>query len=395
MVLDALRNLLRRHRRRWDMEFVEGGERALERLEQQSYDMIVSDLRMPRLHGVALLKLVRQHYPQTVRIILTGHTEPEAELEAVHVAHQLLSKPCRPHEMLHTIERCLALHQILQNPKLRALAGGMAQLPSLPDTYHTLLKTISAPEASPQRVARVLERDIAMSAKVLQLVNSSFFRLQRRIVKIEEAIIYLGFHTLKTLVLSLGIFHALSPQDPQAHFLEVLQTRALACAGLAQVIHPERSTREQALIAGMLCDIGWLLLASEHPKHITGTFHIAETRKLSLEKSEEEYSGFTHAQVGAYLLGLWNLPYPVVEAVAHHHTPQQVSPTRFDLLATMHISSALIEELPDARCNNGPMHKGLVMPYVEALGIAPRLDAWRQSAQEHWTMAQELRTQIT
>jgi DNA-binding NtrC family response regulator len=104
-VLDGLRDLLRRQRREWEMVFALGGDAALRELDAQPFHVVVSDMRIPGIDGAALLALVQERYPETVRIILSGQTEHEAALRAVPVAHQFLAKPCDREQLRRAIDR--------------------------------------------------------------------------------------------------------------------------------------------------------------------------------------------------------------------------------------------------------------------------------------------------
>ncbi len=108
-VLEGLRTRLHRQRSKWEMVFVQSGREALERLAQGDVDVLVTDMRMPEMDGVTLLKRAQEEYPRVVRIVLSGHAELEAALRAIHVAHQFLSKPCEAGVIENVVERAVLL----------------------------------------------------------------------------------------------------------------------------------------------------------------------------------------------------------------------------------------------------------------------------------------------
>src|SRR6185369_4538284 len=118
-VLAGLRDSLRRHRREWDMVFAPGGPEALAELRQKTFDVIVSDMRMPAMDGAALLEQVRAEFPEVARIILSGHAERNAVLRALPVAQQFLSKPCDAHVLEGVLKRIYAIQNLLPNPAHR------------------------------------------------------------------------------------------------------------------------------------------------------------------------------------------------------------------------------------------------------------------------------------
>jgi CheY-like chemotaxis protein len=104
-VLDGLRRMLRSRRREWSLHFAMSGDEALEQLAELPFDVIVSDMRMPRMDGATLLGIVQESFPSVIRIVLTGHTEPEGRAHALPVAHQFLTKPCDPFTLQAAIDR--------------------------------------------------------------------------------------------------------------------------------------------------------------------------------------------------------------------------------------------------------------------------------------------------
>ena len=200
-VLDGLRDMLRKHRKKWDMHFALGGQEGIRALDAGGVDVLVTDMRMPGVDGVALLRHAHQHHPSVVRFILSGFAEAEARMRAVPVADQFLSKPCDAAQIECAVERALALRDALEDEALRAYLGAIDKLPSQPSVYQELQRLIASPKSGTDAVARLVERDMAMSAKLLQLVNSGFFGVARRVSSIDQAVSLLGIRTIENLSL--------------------------------------------------------------------------------------------------------------------------------------------------------------------------------------------------
>ena len=205
-VLDALRLRLRCKRGAWDMEFARSGADAVIRLEQRRFDVIVTEQRMAGMDGAALLQLARTRWPTLVRIVWSGYSEPEQTLRLLALAHQFVNKPCEPSQLEDVIERCLTLQQILHNPNLREIVGRMGPLPPAPRTFAAIEKALASESTSVSSIAAVVAQDTLVSAKLLQIVNSGFFRLPRRITSVEQAIAYLGLNVVKNVVISAEVF---------------------------------------------------------------------------------------------------------------------------------------------------------------------------------------------
>lgn len=374
-VLEGLRRLLRARREEWDLAFAPGGAAALEALAAAPVDVIVSDMRMAGMDGGTLLGHVQRDYPSVVRIVLSGDTDKGSTLRALPVVHQFLTKPCDPELLQEVIERATNLRALLADEQLRWMVGEMESLPSVPRVYSELTRVLADPDTDLKDVVKVVEQDVAMYAKILQLVNSAFFGLARRVTSIQQAVNYIGTSTLRNLALSVEVFRAFEGTKAVPGFsLEALQDHGLAVARLAARLLTDRRQGESAFMAGMLHDVGQLILATRLPEHFARALGRARGSSDDLHTIERELLGVTHAELGAYLLGLWGLPYPVVEAVAHHHSPTRVSQRSFDILSAVHVANLLAHE------HGGGARAALDEQYLEGLGVGGQLAAWRQLA---------------
>ncbi len=389
-MLSGLQRLLRPQRHEWDMKFAEGGEQALDALEATPYDVIVTDMRMPGLDGVTLLQQVKDQWPQMVRIILSGYTELEATLRTVPVAHQFLTKPCDPERLKDVVERACALQSLLHRDALRAMIAEMGELPSQPGVYLALAEALADPGASMADVARLVEQDIAMSAKCLQLVNSAFFGLGRRVTSVQQAVSYLGTDMLKALVFTVEVFRAFEPPRGAGGFdLEALQSHSLLVARLATQVLAGRQPADDVFVTGMLHDVGKLILVTRLPEQAAAIAAAAQATGQPWHALEEDRLGVTHAEIGAYLLGLWGLPQQTVEAVAHHHAPTRLPRRGLDVLAAVYLADVLIDEQAAASglgaAESGGAGRGappLDEDFLAALGIVDQVPAWRTLAAE-------------
>ncbi|MGH2945979.1 MAG: HDOD domain-containing protein [Solirubrobacteraceae bacterium] len=381
-VLDGLRDLLRRQRREWEMVFALGGEAALREIDLQRFDVVVSDMRMPDIDGATLLGLVQERHPETVRIVLSGQTELAATLRTVPVAHQYLAKPCDRDQLRRAIDRACVSRAVLADEAVRRAAGGAAAIPSAPALYTKLVEATANHDTSVADIGALVESDIAMCARVLQLVNSSFFGLGRRISSAREAVTYLGMAPLRALVLTAGAFRAFTPDRPIEGFsVEELETHSARVARLGAELLPDRRDAEDALTAGMLHDLGKLLLAAHRPDELALLLAAARESGRPLHTLEHDRNGVTHAEIGAYLLALWGLPHPIVEAVAHHHAPHRLGTEKLDPPAAVHIADMLITE--QEQIARSGASEALDEDYLNRLGVAGRLPAWRALAAGH------------
>jgi HD-like signal output (HDOD) protein len=371
-LLDGLRARLYKHRHDWNMQFLVSGDEAIAAFEKQPIDLIVSDVRMPGMDGGQLLTVVKQRWPNTIRIVVSGYSDPVQAVRLTSLAHQYVAKPCDGQQLENIIERCFNLQDLLSEEPLRKMVGRIGKLPAVPKTFARLQAALSQPSVTAAQIGDIVNSDAALASKVLQITNSAFFRLRKPMVRIKDAVTYLGFATIRNLVLSAEIVsqwntaQTLSGVDPeQLH--NHAQIAAAACKSLAG----GRATPDDAWLAGLLHDIGYWVLVQECPDELARAVELSRSQHLPLFECEQQTTGATHAQIGAYLLGLWGLPYAVVEAVALHHTPLAVTPHGYDLLGALAVSHTLLEpHSAHALFDSGAAGHGTAPPAVDAAYLA-------------------------
>lgn len=347
-ILDAIKRMLRVARGRWDLQFAVGGEAALEACEAGSFDLVFSDMRMPRMDGATLLGHIRDRWPTTVRVILSGHSEAGSTIRSIPVAHRVLTKPLECVELQAAIEQICSLQDILCASELRQLMGTIGELPSLSATYLSLVRAVKDPLSSIRSIAGIIERDVAMSAKVLQLVNSGFFGLAQHVTNLERAIQYLGMETVKNLGLTTEAFKVFASQSPISQSAcETMQNHAERTAIIASTLPIQKESRDTVIVAALLHDVGRLVIASKLPNQFNAILSSSSESGERLFEAEEQLLGISHAELGAYLLGLWGIDNLVVEAIAHHHHPNRIPHRGFDGSTAVYVADLLAHELDD------------------------------------------------
>ncbi|MFQ5430200.1 MAG: response regulator [Phycisphaerae bacterium] len=379
-VLQGLKRLLRPMRREWEMTFCPSGPEALEKLAEARFDVIVSDMQMPGMDGAELLTRVMQQHPQVVRIVLSGHSSMEATVKSVGVAHQFLAKPCEAETLKHTIDHAFALRGLLSNEKLKQLVSRLESVPSLPTLYQEVIEELQHPDASSKRVGEIVAQDPGMTVKILQLVNSAFFGVARQISSAVEAAQLLGTETIKALVLSIGVFTefkgvAVTGIDLESARKHATETGTVA-KRIAAVEKAAANVAEACLMAGFLHDLGKLILAVNLPEQYETIMTRTKETGDSLCDVERQVLGATHAEVAAYLLGLWGIPDPIVEAAAFHHCPGQSGGRCFSPLTAVHAANVFVSERDDAAV--GGLVQKLDVDYLKQLELADRIDLWRE-----------------
>jgi HD-like signal output (HDOD) protein len=376
LILQGLQRSMRVMRNEWEMTFVDNAAAALAFMEKQPVDVIVSDMRMPAMNGAQLLGEVMKRYPKTVRLILSGHADQDLILQCVGSTHQFLSKPCDPEQLRATVTRAMALESKLKNERLQQLVGRMEHLPSVPSLYSEIVDRMHDPETTLEDIGAIIAKDIGMTANILKLVNSAFFGLRRQVANPAEAVAYLGLDTIKSLVLSTHAFSKFETLKVEGFSLTQLWDHSMQTAAaakrLVQVELNDRKLMDEAFVSGLLHDAGKTALAFNFPDQYGKILERAKSGGVDFLQVECETFGASHADVGGYLLGLWGLPTPVVEAIALHHQPMLTATDSFTPLTAVHVANAII--------NAGTAREPEVdADYLERLKLADRLNGWRET----------------
>ena len=287
-----------------------------------------------------------------------------------------MAKPCDADELQQVVARACALRDLLSNASLRQLVSQLHTIPSLPQTYVDMVEALKSPDASIQEVGKLIATDVGMTAKVLQLVNSAFFGLRRHVSDPSQAAALLGVDILKALVLSVHIFSQLDDAQVDGFSLDSLWTHSVATGALAKQIaemaEMKGETRDFALMAGLIHDAGKLVIASNLPDRYRDAINLAREQQLPIWQAEREVFAASHADVGAYLFGLWGLPDPIVEAVAFHHCPLQCTHTGLTPLLVVHVANCLEHDAGGSRGGGR-----LDMEYLRGVGLEAKLPVWR------------------
>ena len=384
MLLEMYRLVFESDQERWDIQFAPGAKEALEMMEKAPFDVIVSDMRMPGMSGADLFQEVMKKYPKSSRLIMSGYSDQEQIAKCIGATHQFIAKPFDIKLLKNTIWRVCALDGWLLDEKLRAVVAQLYSVPSLPSLYFRIMDALNSPDASVDTIGAIVAKDPAMTAKILQLVNSAFFGIARKVSNAMEAVQYLGVGRVRSLVLSLHVFSCFDKLKIPNFSIERVWGHSMATGMLAQKIaraqHAERNELDEAYVAGMLHDIGKVMLASSFSDQYSTAGSMAAERKIPMIEAEREVFGVTHAEVGAYLLGLWGLPVSIVEAVALHNAPRFSGVKSFSLLTAVHAASIFENEIFENSV--GVPASKIDDEYMASLGLTESVEEWRDIARE-------------
>lgn len=390
-VLDGLRRMLYPMRGQWKMEFVTRGEDALTVMESTPYDVIISDLRMSGMDGLQLLETVREKAPQTIRIMLSGYADQPLRTRASRCVHQFISKPCDADTLKKMVERALALYDRLHSTDLSDVLSRLTSLPVLPKAYREVMDLLNNPSCSLRRIGQVVAQDIGLSSKILQVVNNAFVTVQgQKIFDPVHAVSFLGFKAAEALILTSGVFSELAESSIRRFCVDQLQEHCMRVGTLARAIcnglHMPDDQLDVASMAGILHDAGKMVLISSFPEEYWKAILESRSRYFPVYGSERLALQASHAELGGYLLDLWGLPSPIIEAVTYHHEPWLCSQSAFSVTDAVYVANWIDHQRQNSLADGWT--EAMNDEYLQSFGVAGQMDSWLHSHKA--TLAEDL-----
>lgn len=383
-ILEMYRLLFECDETTWRVLFANDLEASLRMMETAPCDVLVAKWRLPGGGGPDLFIEAAARHPQAARIVVSEEADREDVAKTLDGRHQFIVKPIDLNVLRSTIWRLCSMQDAALDARLESLLSADYCVPSLPSLYFRILRAMESPDASLTDVGEIISEDPAMMAKILQLVNSAFFGLARRISNPIEAVQILGLQKVRSLVLSVHVFSCFDQARMKSFPLSRLWSHSIATSQVAQKIcrteRADKATTEEAVLACMLHDVGKVILASGDPDRYQSAVGLAHKRRAPLFEIEREVFGASHAEVGAFLLSQWGLPLSVIEAIALHHEPRRSGLSCFTPLTATHVATCLENEVSDPVIDTAPT--SVDMEYLDRVGLGERLSVWREAVEE-------------
>jgi putative nucleotidyltransferase with HDIG domain len=318
-IINGLKRMLRSLRDEMEFHFFTDSDEAISKINELNFDIIVSDMRMPKIEGSEFLKIVTKIQPNATRFILSGHADDELIIKSIGVSHQFLSKPCDAEVIISKFRKTIKLRESLEIKSFdEKILNSLEELKTLPQIYSNVKEKMEKDDSTIKDIAAIIYLDPLLTAQILKIVNSAYFGIPRNITDLETAITYLGINRLLSIILNLEFFTRVPDNLDQSNFDKIFN-HCLELAGLAKMIasdlNLEFDQQNEVFIAANLHDIGKVILFNVY--HNAYSDFINEDD----ETVQKELATFhtSHAKVGAYLLGLWGFNENIIEALTYHH----------------------------------------------------------------------------
>ena len=377
-ILNALRRTLMQRMDDWDIHVAHSGHEALQMIDAISYDVVVTDIKMPHMNGADLLEHVAEKHPSSIRFVLSGYTERDLVYRTIGNVHQFLSKPIDTEVLISSIQKALDLNSRQLPEDVRTIVNGLKNLPTMPSIYTELMDALCTANVSLSEVGDIVQKDVALTSRVMQLVNSSFFGSPVYVSGPGHAVSLLGTEVMKGLVVSSYAFSTFQDSEAQLFILDAFERHCYQVGALAKRIAQEETNNQliidDAFIAGLVHDIGLLILATMMPDKYDQLLTQAVDQNIPVLELQTQELQTTHAEIGAFLLGTWGFRMDIVEAVTYQHNPLQSKISGFSPLTAVHVANQLLNcTRPDGNC---PMIQ-IDETYIDQLGLSHRLKHWK------------------
>ena len=232
-------------------------------------------------------------------------------------------------------------------PDLNRIVGKIEDLPTLPRTVLKITELVNNPKSSARDLSRIITDDQVLTARLLKLVNSSFYGFPQRISTVTGAIVLLGFDAIRNLLLTTSVFGVFSNHSKPAKFnQEKFWDHSLGCAVGAKVIGNfiRHDKIEELFVCGLLHDIGKIVEMMFLPQEFSKMAALVKKKNTLLREAELSVLGYTHAEIGKLLGERWNLPPKLIGVIGHHHDPAAAGPFTLEA-AIIHLADILCRSL--------------------------------------------------
>jgi HD-like signal output (HDOD) protein len=381
----ALPALLEERSSRWEAFAVSTAAEALRELAARPHEAIVTNIKLPDGNGVELLNKAGQQFPRVARLLRCGPEDKALLRGFVGLPPLRVTKERKAAELESALACSLLVNSWTEDDSLKKLLPRMQKLPTMPELYTQVMAKLASPDSALDDVGKLIARDPALTARMLQMVNSPAMGLPSPVAGAVEAVLHLGVERVRAMILIANASLQFDVDQCRGFSQGVLWQHSIATATLAHAITLEEThdavLAGQAFSAGILHDVGKLLFAANLTEEYGRTISTATQQKLTAWEAERLAFGASHAELGACLLGTWGLPLGVLRAIAWHHTPGLSDDGAFSILTAVHAANALAHGGQEKSADADDSLR-LDRNYLKRLGLAERWARWRTIAEQ-------------
>lgn len=329
----------------------QSGEEALNILEEEEVNIIVSDMKMPNMTGYELLSKVKEKYPNIVRIILSGFSDERIVFDALqkNIAKLYILKPWENTSFINTLEKVFQIENVLKNNNVLKLINNAEELPTIKGSYQKIINTIDN-EQEIYKIVESIECDYSIASKLLHIANSSYYGIKTGSVK--RVVSYLGVDNIRNIVITSAFIDGFGFDPNYNEKVALLWKQSFVSNRIFNIIYNEflnRKTPETAMTAGLLSNVGIIFLIHSFKEKYMEIFDRINETGENITEIENKAFGTNHQEIGGYLLRWWDIPLPVVEAALYHHNPLDENIINKEIVLVVHIAEKYAWDLLEER----------------------------------------------
>jgi putative nucleotidyltransferase with HDIG domain len=364
----------------WSVVGAATGDAAMALAHKEPFDVVVANFSLPDLSGAELLNRLRVAYPKTLRFIAAAEALREKVVCHVLGGHQFMAVPYDAATLKNTLERSLA-EDYGMSKSMRELVGRIRTFPTIPSLYIEVVNALKNPNATTEDIGAIIGQDMAMTTKLVQVLNSAFYGLPRTISEPTEAVGILGFETVKSLIMTVKLLSQYDKVKPVYFSIDTIWRHSTHVAhtakAMARLETDDAECSGHAYTAGLMHDLGKVILAANFDEQYHEAHTVARKQQTPLWEAEKDILGASHGEIGAYLLSLWGMSAEVVKVAALHHHPIRSGDQAFTALTAVHVANALEYE-GDVSADGSAMPV-IDTAYLQQVGLEGRLESWRRA----------------
>ena len=319
-ILQQAMRSLTKEKPAWHIMHVTEAEAALEIMQQYRIGVVVAECAKDWSDCEQKFNRFKQLDPATVRVALVSETDNKCRAGSFISINQFLLASCAPVLLRQVLEDGLEIWGMaMTNPRMVELVANLKSIPTPPLLYFDIKDELDSPNGSLQGISGLIARDPALTAKILKIANSGLYAPPRSVTDLVMAIGLLGTDMVLALVLGAHLYNQLPVPGLD---IDKMWLHSMAVSSVAkQIAEDETGDRQLASaagVAGLLHDVGQLVLLAKDAAAYFGALHRCAGKEEKLVEMERELFGVDHAELGGYMLALWGLPENIVDAVSGH-----------------------------------------------------------------------------
>lgn len=325
----------------YEIVVAESGIEALNIIENQEIDLIISDMRMPNMTGYELLREVKKRFPQIVRIILSGFAEERIVFDSLqkNIAKLYILKPWENSSLITTIDNVFKIESVLKNNNnVLKLIKSADELPTIKTSYQNIIDQIES-NGEIYKIVQVIETDSSIATKLLHIINSSYYGV--RTGSIKRAVAYIGLDNVKNIVIASAFVDSLGIDSKDKELLKKIWKQAFLSNRIVSYVYSEflnKKIQETEMNAGLLSNIGMAFMIYNFHDKYKELLQEVKIQKGNIIDFENKCFGTNHQEIGGYLLRWWDIPLPIVEAALYHHDPLNKNVINKQIVFATHIA---------------------------------------------------------